>query len=147
MHDVAAFTALGVAALNGVAAAFGGWRWWIVSPSRTFWILARSGQAAAVALAAVAGVAAASGFDPADGLFWLYALLPVVVGFVAEQFRATSAQTVLDARDLEDGAAVGRLDEAGQRSVVLAIVRREMGIVALGAAVVAFLALRAWGTV
>jgi hypothetical protein len=147
MHDVAAFTALGAAALNGVAAAFGGWRWWVVSPSRAFWVLARSGQAAAVALAAVAGVAAATGFDPGDGLFWLYALLPVVVGFVAEQFRATSAQTVLDARDLEDGAAVGRLDEAGQRSVVLAIVRREMGIVALGAGVVAFLALRAWGTV
>jgi hypothetical protein len=146
MHDAAAFAALAVAALNGVAAAFGGWKWWVVSPSRAFWVLVRSGQVAAVALAAVAGVLAVRGFDPADGLFWLYALLPVAVGFVAEQFRATSAQTVLDARDLEDAAAVGRLDEAGQRSVVLAIVRREMGIVALGAAVVAFLALRAYGT-
>jgi hypothetical protein len=146
MHDAAAFAALAVAALNGVAAAFGGWKWWVVSPSRAFWVLVRSGQVAAVALAAVAGVLAVRGFDPADGPFWLYALLPVAVGFVAEQFRATSAQTVLDARDLEDAAAVGRLDEAGQRSVVLAIVRREMGIVALGAAVVAFLALRAYGT-
>jgi hypothetical protein len=146
MHDAAAFAALAVAALNGVAAAFGGWKWWVVSPSRAFWVLVRSGQVAAVALAAVAGVLAVRGFDPADGLFWLYALLPVAVGFVAEQFRATSAQTVLDARDLEDAAAVGRLDEAGQRSVVHAIVRREMGIVALGAAVVAFLALRAYGT-
>jgi hypothetical protein len=146
MHDAAAFAALAVAALNGVAAAVGGWKWWVVSPSRAFWVLVRSGQVAAVALAAVAGVLAVRGFDPADGLFWLYALLPVAVGFVAEQFRATSAQTVLDARDLEDAAAVGRLDEAGQRSVVLAIVRREMGIVALGAAVVAFLALRAYGT-
>src|SRR3954454_15067940 len=114
MHDVAAFTALGVAALKGVAAGFGGWGWWIVSPSRTFWALVRTGQAAAVVLAAVAGVAAASGFDPSDGLFWLYALLPVVVGFVAEQFRATSAQTVLDRRGLEDARAVGRLGEAGQ---------------------------------
>jgi hypothetical protein len=146
MHDAAAFAALAVAALNGVAAAFGGWKWWVVSPSRAFWVLVRSGQVAAVALAAVAGVLAVRGFDPADGLFWLYALLPVAVGFVAEQFRATSAQTVLDARDLEDAAAVGRLDEDGQRSVVLAIVRREMGIVALGALVVAFLALRAYGT-
>src|SRR4051795_8846586 len=146
MHDVAAFTALGVAALNGVAAAFGGWRWWVVNPSRAFWVLARAGQAAAVALAAVAGVAAVTGFDPADGLFWLYALLPVVVGFVAEQFRAASAQTVLDARDLENAEAVGRLDEAGQRSVVLAILRRELGVMALSAMVVAFLALRAYGT-
>jgi hypothetical protein len=146
MHDAAAFAALATAALNAIAALYGAWRWWIVSPSRTFWVLARAGQAAAVALAAVAGVAAATGFDPGAGLFWLYALLPVVVGFVAEQFRATSAQTVLDARGLEDATAVGGLDDAGQHSVVLAIVRREMGIVALGAAVVVFLALRAYGT-
>ena len=88
-----------------------------------------------------------TGFAPADGLFWLYALLPVAVGFVAEQLRLAAAQTVLDARGLEDAQAVGRLDEAGQRSVVRAILRREMGVMALAALVVAFLALRAWGTV
>src|SRR3954453_9890704 len=98
MHDVAALAALVVAALNAVAGLFGAWRWWTVEPSRAFWVLARTGQAAAVGLALVAGVAAATGFAPADGLFWLYALLPVAVGFVAEQFRAASAQTVLDAR-------------------------------------------------
>jgi hypothetical protein len=53
---------------------------------------------------------------------------------------------VLDARGLEDAQAVGRLDERGQRSVVLAILRREMGVVALSAAVVTFLSLRALGT-
>jgi hypothetical protein len=147
MHDVAAATALVAAAVNVIAGLFGAWRWWTVAPSRVFWVLARAGQATAVALAAVAGIAAATGFDPADGLFWLYALLPVAVGFVAEQFRAASAQTILDARDLEDAQAVGRLDEAGQRSVVLAILRRELGVMALAAVVVAFLALRAYGTV
>src|SRR3954468_8212931 len=146
MHDVAALVALVVAALNAVAGLFGAWRWWTVAPSRAFWVLARTGQAAAVALAVVAAVGAVAGFEPADGLFWLYALLPVAVGFVAEQFRAASAQTVLDARDLEDAQAVGRLDEAGQRSVVLAILRRELGVMALSAMVVAFLALRAYGT-
>jgi hypothetical protein len=146
MHDVAAAAALVAAAVNAIAALFGAYRWWTVAPSRAFWVLVRAGQAAAVVLAGVAGVAAATGFDPADGLFWLYALLPVAVGFVAEQFRAASAQTVLDARGLEDARAVGRLDEAGQRSVVLAILRRELGVMALAAVVVAFLALRAWGT-
>ena len=58
----------------------------------------------------------------------------------------TAAQAVLDDRDLEDAQAVGRLDEQAQRSVVLAIVRREMGTMAAAALVVAFLALRAWGT-
>jgi hypothetical protein len=109
-------------------------------------VLVRAGQAVAVVLAVVAGIGAVTGFSPADGLFWLYALLPVAVGLVAEQFRAAAAQTVLDARDLEDAQAVGRLDEAGQRSVVLAILRREMGVMALAALVVAFLALRAYGT-
>jgi hypothetical protein len=146
MHDAAAAAALVVAALNAVAGLFGAWRWWTVAPSRAFWVLARAGQAAAIALALVAGVGAVTGFRPADGLFWLYALLPVAVGFVAEQFRAASAQTVLDARDLPDAQAVGNLDEAGQRSVVLAILRRELGVMALAAIVVAFLALRAYGT-
>jgi hypothetical protein len=147
MHDAAALAALAVAALNAVAALFGAWRWWTVSPSRAFWILARSGQAAGIGLALLAGVLAVLGFDPADGLFWLYALLPVAVAFVAEQFRVASAETVLEARGLEDAAAVGRLDDAGQRSVVLAILHRELGVVTLAAGVIAFLALRAYGTV
>jgi hypothetical protein len=146
MADTAAGAALVVATLNGIAALFGAWCWWSVRPSRAFWVLVRVGQAAAVGLAVVAGIGAVTGFAPADSLFWLYALLPLAVGFVAEQFRLAAAQAVLDARDLEDAQAVGRLDEAGQRSVVLAILRREIGVMALAAVVVAFLALRAYGT-
>ena len=146
MADTAAGAALVVASLNAVAALYGAWCWWAVRPSRAFWVLVRAGQAAAVGLAVVAGIGAVTGFAPADSLFWLYALLPLAVGFVAEQFRLAAAQAVLDARDLEDAQAVGRLDEAGQRSVVLAILRREIGVMALAALVVAFLALRAYGT-
>jgi hypothetical protein len=146
MADAASVGALVVAGVNALAGAFGALMWWLVRPSRAFWVLARTGQAAAVGLAIVAAVGAVTGFHPADGLFWLYALLPVAVGFVAEQFRLASAQAVLDARELDDAQAVGRLDDAGQRSVVLAILRREMGVMALAAIVVAFLALRAWGT-
>jgi hypothetical protein len=146
MAHVAEVVALVTAVTNLLAGAFGAWRWWLVEPSRAFWVLCRTGQALAVVQAAVAGVLAALGFDPADGLYWLYALLPVAVSFVAEQLRVTAAQAVLDARDLEDAQAVGKLDEAGQRSVVLAIVRREMGVMAASAIVLAFLAARAWGT-
>jgi hypothetical protein len=146
MAHVAEVVALVTAVTNLLAGAFGAWRWWLVEPSRTFWVLCRLAQALAVVQAAVAGVLAALGFDPADGLYWLYALLPVAVSFVAEQLRITAAQAVLDARELEDAQAVGELDDAGQRSVVLAIVRREMGTMAAAAIVVAFLAARAWGT-
>ena len=88
-----------------------------------------------------------AGFEPADDLYWLYALLPVAVGFVAEQLRLVSAQMVLDARELEDAQAVGRLPADDQRSIVLQIVRREMGVMAAAALVITFLALRALGTV
>jgi hypothetical protein len=135
--------ALAAAGVNGLAAAVGGLRWWQVEPSRAFWVLARAGQGAAVAIAVVAGAMALVGFQPEDGLFWLYALLPVAVGFLAEQLRIASAVQVLDRRGLADAAAVGDLPERDQRSVVRAILRREMGVMAVGAAVVGFLALRA----
>jgi hypothetical protein len=146
MAHLAEVVALVTAVTNLLAGALGAWRWWLVEPARAFWVLCRAGQAVAIAQAAVAGVLAVLGFEPADGLYWLYALLPVVVSFVAEQLRIAAAQAVLDARGLPDARAVGRLDEAGQRSVVLAIVRREMGVMAAAAFVIAFLAARAWGT-
>ena len=146
MAQIAQLIGLVVAAVNGLAGVAGAWRWWRVEASRTFWVLCRAGQVAAIAQALAAGVLAVAGFNPADGLYWLYALLPVAVSFVAEQLRVASAQAVLDSRGLEDAQAVGRLDEPGQRSVVTAIVRREMGTMAAAALVVAFLCLRAAGT-
>lgn len=143
MKDVVVTTAYVAAAVNLAAALWGGWRWWRVEPSRPFWLLLRAGQAASVVFALLGGVAALTGHAPDDGLFWLYVALPIAVAFVAEQFRILSAQTVLDARGLENAQALGRLDEQGQRSVVLAIMRREMGVMAAEAAAVAFLLVRA----
>jgi hypothetical protein len=132
--------ALAVNAVAAVAAGIGWQRW---SPGRPAWALIRAGQAAAVLLAVVSGVAGVTGFSPEDGLFWLYALLPVVISFVAEQLRIASAETVLEQHGLADAQAVGRLPEDQQRGVVLAILRRELGIMAIAAAVIAFLVLRA----
>jgi hypothetical protein len=145
--DAAHILAVLVAVSNGLAGIVSGVLWWRVEPHPAGWVLIRAGQALAVAQALGAGVLAASGLDPDDGLYWLYALLPVAVGFVAEQLRLASAQMVLDARDLDDAQAVGRLPEDQQRSVVLQIVRRELGVMSAAAIVSAFLALRALGTV
>ena len=71
MAHVAEVVALVTAVTNLLAGAFGAWRWWLVEPSRAFWVLCRAGQGLAVVQAAVAGVLAALGFDPADGLYWL----------------------------------------------------------------------------
>ena len=135
------------AAVAGAAGLLGAVCWWTVRESRPFWVLVRAGQAAAVAQAVVAGVLAALGFDPDEGLYWLYALLPVVVGFFAEQLRIVAAEQVLDRLGLEGADAVRSLPEDRQRSVVVSILRREMGVMALAALVVCFLAVRAVATV
>jgi hypothetical protein len=140
---IAVIGAIATLAVNGVAGALAGWRWWQVQPSAAVWPLLRAGQAVAGVQALVAGGLFVAGFRPGDGLYWLYALLPVAIGFVAEQLRIASAEQVLENRELPDAQAVGELPESEQQSIVLAVVRREIGIMALAALVVAFLALRA----
>lgn len=141
--EIAELAALLTLTVNGVAGLFAGLRWWQVRPEGPIWPLLRAGQAVAVAQAAVAGGLFVSGYRPDDSLYWLYALLPVAIGFVAEQLRIISADQVLENREIPDAQAVGALPEAEQRSLILAIVRREIGVGALAAIVVALLALRA----
>lgn len=143
MESAALIAAWLTVASNGLAGVVGAIQWWRVMPSRAFWALARAGQGFAIAQALVASGLYLSGFDPSNGLYWLYALLPVLVGFIAEGVRIASAHEVLASRGLENAQAMEDLDEAGQRSVVIAILRREMGVATLAAVVVAFLALRA----
>jgi hypothetical protein len=138
--------ALALAALNAAPAALGGYRWYRHESSRAFWLVLRAAQAGALLFAAAVGALAAAGKNPTDNLFFLYALLPLAVSFVAEQLRVASAQTILDQLGLDDAQAVGGLPEVEQHAVVLAIVRREMGIMTLSALVIVFLALRAAGT-
>jgi hypothetical protein len=147
--------ALALAALNAIPALLGGWCWLrgasatdgsVGAAVRAFWVLLRIAQAAAVAYALAVGVLAATGARASEQLFYLYALLPVMVAFVAEQLRLASAQTVLDQRGLEDAAAVGRLPASEQHAVVGAIMHRELGVMALSALVVVVLALRAAAT-
>jgi hypothetical protein len=138
--------ALAVAALNALPGALGGWRWYRCEQSRAFWLLLRVGQVSALALALAVGVLAVAGEYSSDRLFYLYALLPLAVGFVAEQLRVISAQTILDRRELADARAVGALPEQEQQVVVAEIMRRELGVMTLSALVVVFLALRAAST-
>jgi hypothetical protein len=138
--------ALALALINALPGLLGGWRWYRGEASRAFWLLLRVGQGSAMAYALAVGVLAVAGSYSSERLFYLYALLPLAVAFVAEQLRVISAQTILDRRGLTDAQAVGELPEAEQRAVVAEIVRRELGVMAISALVVVFLALRAAGT-
>jgi hypothetical protein len=143
MTDAVVWGALAVAALSAVPGVLGGWRWYRLQSSRDFWILLRVAQVGALVYAVAIGVLAAAGHSSTEQLFYLYALLPLAISFVAEQLRVASAQTILDQRDLANAQAVGELPEDEQQQIVALIVRREMGVMALSALVVVFLALRA----
>ncbi|MGI8557303.1 MAG: hypothetical protein ACR2ND_03170 [Solirubrobacteraceae bacterium] len=144
--DLVVPSAVVVASANGACGIYGAVRWYRVEQSRVFWLAVRAGQLLAFAFAVLAGVLWLSHKRPGNDLFYLYALLPVAIGLLAEQLRITSAEQVLASRELADAQAVGRLGEAEQRSVVVAILRREMGVMAAASLVVCFLALRAAGT-
>jgi hypothetical protein len=132
----------GLTALFAAAGLLGAWRWWRVEPSPWFWRLLRAAQGALAVEVVLGGVLVAAG-ERATDLHYVYGLLPVAVSFVAEQLRVSAAATVLEARGLEDAQAVGRLPPPEQRSVVTAIVRRELGVMALAALFITGLALRA----
>jgi hypothetical protein len=132
-----------VASVFALVAALGWWRWRRSESSPAFWRALRAAQVLYLVYLVIGAVRFFSGSKPHDDLYWLYALLPLAVSFFAEQLRIASAQAVLDARDLEDAKAVGRLPADEQRGVVIAILRREMGVMAVAALVIGGLMLRA----
>ncbi len=150
MDEAVVAGALAVAALNVVPGLLGLWIYRRGDPggrlTPAFWVLLRVGQGSALTLAIAVGSLAAAGKQSTEQLFYLYALLPLAVAFLAEQLRVTAAQTILDQHDLAGAEAVGQLPEDQQRELVGAIVRREIGVMAVSALVVVFLALRAAGT-
>ena len=127
------------------AGAARGWCWWRAQTTRLVLAPAagRSGRGGA-SRSPSAGSAADR--PKAPGLHVIYGLLPLLVSFVAEQLRVASAQMILDSRGFESADEVGELPEDEQRGVVLAIVQREIGVMALAALVVVVLLARAAGT-
>jgi hypothetical protein len=138
--------ALGVAliAVNAVAGAYGAFAWWRDRPAPGFWPLLRVGQGLVMIEAVDGGVLLVLGRDLPE-LHLIYGLLPLAVSFFAEQLRVTAAETVLANRGLEGRADVERLPESEQRELVRVIIRREVGVMAASALVVALLGVRASG--
>ena len=136
---------VGVAALalSLAAGLWGGWCWYRVIEARGFWPLMRAAQGAIVLEAVLGGVLLIMGRRGYGSLHLLYGVLPIAISLVAEQLRISSAEMVLAARGLEDAQAVGRLPEGEQRSVVLSIVQRELGVMVVAAFVIFGLAVRA----
>jgi hypothetical protein len=132
-------------AVNGLAGLLGAWAWWRGRASAWFWRVLRAGQVALVLEIVVGGV-----FElikhKAPSLHILYGVLPLVVSFLAEGLRVSSAQMVLDKHGYASAREVGELSASDQRAVVVEILRREMGVMTLAALVIVGLLARAAGT-
>ena len=127
-------------ALNLLAGAVGGVAWIRHRASIPFWYLLRAAQASVFLQAMLGGLLVFTGHEAGDDLHYLYGILPLVVSFIAEGARTDAAQRELGDVDFE------ALSATEQQTIALAIVRREMGIMAVSCGVIFFIALRAAGT-
>ena len=140
MAEVHLVTGVAVLLLNLAAGAVGGIAWFRNSPSVPFWYLLRAAQASVFLQVMLGGLLVFTNHEAPDDLHYLYGVLPLVVSFLAEGARAGAAERELGDVDVES------LPAETQQSLALAIVRREMGIMAVSCGVIFFLALRAAGT-
>jgi len=140
VHIVLGFATVATTLAAGLWGAF---RWWRVEASELFWRLLRGAQALLLVEALIGGILLAAGESPDSDLHYVYGLVPLLVSFAAEGLRIGSAETVLELRGIEDSDDLRGRRDAEQRSVVLQIVRREMGVMTLAALVMFGLEIRA----
>jgi heme A synthase len=126
--------------LNLVAFALGGIAWLRDRSSIPFWLLLRAAQVAVFIQVMLGGLLVFTNHKPDDSLHYLYGILPLLVSLIAEAARTGAAERELGDVDFE------ALPADAQQELALAIVRREMGIMAVSCGVILFLALRAAGT-
>ena len=128
---------LGLIGLNLAAGLVGGIAWFRKRPSIPFWYLLRGAQVSVFLQALLGGLLVVTGHEPKEQLHYLYGVLPLVVSFIAEGARFGAAERELGDVDPES------IPEAERETVVEAVLRREMGIMAVSCWVIFFLALRA----
>ena len=145
MKDVHVVLGVIAIALNVIAELYGGWCYLRLKAGRGFWRVLRSAQVVVVVEAAFGGVLELTG-RKTSSLHILYGVLPLLVSILAESLRASTAQLVLDARGFESNEEVGQLPAEEQRGLVMTILQREIGVMALSAVVVVVLLARAAAT-
>ncbi len=140
MAEVHLVVGVSLIVLNLLAFAVGGVAWLRRRPSIPFWYLLRAAQVSVFLQAVLGGLLVFTGHEASEDLHYLYGILPLVVSFIAEGARTDAARRELGEVDFE------ALPGERQQELALAIVRREMGIMAVSCGVVLFLGLRAAGT-
>jgi hypothetical protein len=130
--------------LNVLAAVIGTVAWLVRRNPKPFWWCLRAGQALIMAEAVIGAALLLDGRD-LPRLHLVYGLTPIAVAFLAEQLKLLATQTLLDNRGFAGGADIAKLPDADQREFITAVLRRELGVMATSAGIVALLAARAQG--
>ena len=140
MSEIHLVTGVALLGLNLIAGVWGGVAWLRDHASVNFWYLLRAAQASVFLEAILGTLLVVTGHEAADGLHYVYGILPLLVSLLAEAARAGAAEREIGDLEFET------LPAERQRTIALAIVRREMGIMTMSCVVIFFLALRAAGT-
>jgi hypothetical protein len=127
-----------VLATNAIAGVWGGIFWLRREPSVAFWYLLRIAQATVVGQVLLGLMLLAGGERPPAELHIVYGLAPLVVTLVSEGMRIGAAQA-----ELAGVGDVEQLERREQVKVARRVVRREMGVMTVGALLIVTLALRA----
>ena len=138
MADVHLVVGVAVLVLNLAAGVWGGAAWLAERASLYFWYVLRAAQASVVLQVLLGATLLALGHEAEEPLHYVYGTLPLVVNLVAEGMRAGAAQ-----RELPEGVDFQALGATEQRAIALRIVRREMGVMTIGALLIVALAFRA----
>ena len=139
MTEVHLVIGIALLATNLIAGVWGAWAWIGHHPSVGFWYALRIAQAFVVVQVMLGLILVFTGRIAVD-LHYVYGGLPLLVSLLAETIRAGAAEQELEGFDFQG------MSEEEQREIALAIVRREMGVMAVGSLVIFGLALRAAGT-
>ena len=140
MDEVHLVAGVALIALNLLAGVWGGVAWMRENASIAFWYLLRAAQVSVFIQVMLGALLVVTGHEAADGLHYLYGVLPLPVSLLAEAARTGAAEREIGDLEFEE------LPADRQRSIALAIVRHEMGIMTVSCIVIFFLALRAAGT-
>ena len=140
MAEIHLVVGVSLIALNLLAAAWGGVAWLRDRASIAFWYMLRAAQVSVFVQVMLGALLVVTGHEAADGLHYVYGVLPLPVSLLAEAARTGAAEREIGDLEFET------LPADQQRTIALAIVRREMGIMTVSCIVIFFLALRAAGT-
>jgi hypothetical protein len=137
--EVHLFAGIALLLTNLLAGVWGGVAWLRQRPSVGFWYALRVAQVSVFIQVALGATLLLLGRRAVD-IHYLYGALPLLVSLAAETARVGAGSMEIGETDFR------ALPESDQRALALAIVRREMGIMAVGCLVIVGLALRAAGT-